>query len=273
MYTEYWHLKKKPFESGADPGFYYPSESHQGALLKLRYAVESRRGGALLTGQSGLGKTLVVQTMKRMAPDSFQPFVHLVYPRMSTEELLAYLACELSASGEAPRDRSIDVSIRTIERSLRDNIQHGHHAVVVIDEAHLLDEVDGFEVCRLLLNFEFNAQPGFTLVLVGQPSLLPVLDRHPGLEERLGVKCLLRTLNLEETISYVNHRLTAAGATRAIFDHEAVEAIFHLTHGVPRQINRLCDLALLIGFAEQLPSIGSEQLESVCSELVAVAPE
>jgi general secretion pathway protein A len=46
-----------------------------------------------------------------------------------------------------------------------------------------------------------------------------------------------------------------------------------LSHGVPRQINRLCDLALLIGFAEQRQVITGEHLEAVNQELVTVVPE
>ena len=58
MYETYWRLTQKPFENAADPRFYYPAESHQAALLKLRYAIENRRGAALLAGPSGSGKTL-----------------------------------------------------------------------------------------------------------------------------------------------------------------------------------------------------------------------
>jgi hypothetical protein len=39
------------------------------------------------------------------------------------------------------------------------------------------------------------------------------------------------------------------------------------------QINRLCDLSLLNGFAEERHTIDADQLEAVCQELVAVAPE
>ncbi len=46
-----------------------------------------------------------------------------------------------------------------------------------------------------------------------------------------------------------------------------------LTHGVARQINRLCDLSLLIGFAEERQTITAAHFESVCQELVAVVPE
>jgi general secretion pathway protein A len=144
---------------------------------------------------------------------------------------------------------------------------------VAIDEAHLLADGNALETVRLLLNFEHQGASALTLLLVGQPGLLPALDRMPGLEERMAVKCLLRPLQLEETISYVNHRLKAAGASRTIFENDALEAVFYLTRGLPRRINRLCDLALLIGFAEEQPTLGATQIEAVSQELVTVSPE
>src|SRR4029079_12254184 len=99
MYEAYWQLQSRPFENSPDARFYYPSESHQGALLKLRYAIENRRGAALLAGALGTGKSLAVATLRRLLPDSFAPFVHLVFPDMPARELLAYLAAELGAPG------------------------------------------------------------------------------------------------------------------------------------------------------------------------------
>jgi general secretion pathway protein A len=124
-----------------------------------------------------------------------------------------------------------------------------------------------------LLNFEWNGRPGMTLLLVGQTGLLPMLDRVPQLEERLGVKCLLRTFRESETAEYVAHRLQLAGANQPIFEEDALPALHNLTQGVARRINRLCDLALLIGYAEEWPSISAGHLESVSQELVAVVPE
>ena len=68
----------------------------------------------------------------------------------------------------------------------------------------------------------------------------------PELEERLAVKCLVRRFKLEETMGYIQHRLSAAGAKEPIFTDGALEAIHQETHGVPRRINRLCDLALCL---------------------------
>jgi len=273
MYESYWGLAAKPFENTSDLRYYYPAEAHQGALLKLRYAVENRRGAALLAGGAGLGKSLVVQTLRRQLDELYAPLVHIVFPQMPPDQLLAYLAESISGDSYRGPTPPIEQSIRSLEKSLVANAQQARHAVVVIDEAQDLDQHDSLETVRLLLNFEHESVPAMTVLLVGQPALLPVLERTPELDERLAVKCLLRRLALEETISYIEHRLEAAGAERQILDPSALEAVHHLSLGVPRRINRLCDLALLIGFAEERPVIGREQVESVAEELVAVVPE
>ena len=272
MYEAYWQLQRRPFDPGADPAAYYPGEAHQAALLKLRYALEGHSGGALLAGPSGCGKTLLVRMLAERMPEEYSPFVHLVYPQMPTAELLAYLAAELQAP-ELDGGTSIDISVRRIQQLLAENAAAGRHAVVAIDEAHLLEGNRTFEALRLLLNFESEARPGLTLLLVGQPGLLPLLGRMPQLDERLGVKCLLRPFTVEETMSYVQHRLAVAGAQRSIFAPSALEAIHRLTLGMPRRINRLCDLALLIGYAEEQKVLGEAQIEAVSQELVTIAPE
>jgi type II secretory pathway predicted ATPase ExeA len=271
MYEAHWNLRQRPFEATADPQFYYPGESHQGAVLKLRYAIEHRRGAAALAGPAGCGKTLVVRLLRRQLNESACPLAHLVFPDLPPRELLAYLAAELGAATASPRD--LDQTVLVIQRLLTDNAAQGRHALVIVDEAHLIDNPRAFEILRLLLNFESDGAATLTLLLVGQTALLPMLDRMPELDQRMAVKCLLRALTLEETISYVHHRLQAAGAVREIFTAEALETLHALTGGAPRRINRLCDLALLIGYAEGRTTIGPDQLESVCQELVAITPE
>jgi general secretion pathway protein A len=273
MYESYWQLKKKPFESCCDPRFYYPSESHQAALLKVRYAVENARGAAVLAGPSGSGKTLVLGMLRATLDEQFAPFVHLVFPQMSADELLAYLADELAGPAENGAASGVPGSIRRIEQFLAENTRNGRHAVLAVDEAHLLDDGRTFEAMRLLLNFESAGRPGLTLLLAGQSGLLPQLDRIPQLEERLAVKCLLRPFSERETTDYVSHRLNVAGAAPTMFEPEAMPTLHRLTHGVARQINRLSDLALLIGYADQRKTISAAHLEAVSQELVTVAPE
>ena len=67
------------------------------------------------------------------------------------------------------------------------------------------------------------------------------------------------------------YRLSAAGASRPIFDTQALDALHELSHGIPRRINRLADLALLVGFADELPAVTRAQIEAVSDELSLAA--
>jgi general secretion pathway protein A len=268
MYRSYWNLSERPFDNGLDARFYYPGETHQATLLKLRYAVEHRCAAALLAGAAGLGKSLLIEALFGELPDRCQPLIQVRFPQLTPAELLAYLAGELT--GSLPATGGTDHSLRAIQRALEHNQRDGRQAVVVIDEAHLLRDTETLETVRLLLNFE----PAWTVLLAAQPALLPALERMPELEERIGVKCLLRQFSLEETVSYISHRLLAAGAddVHTLFAPDALEAIHSLSGGIPRRINRVCDLALLIGYAEEQPQITATDIRSVAEELLTAPP-
>ncbi|MCO6456299.1 MAG: AAA family ATPase [Pirellulaceae bacterium] len=270
MYESYWQLQAKPFEPAADSTYYYPGQTQQGAMLKLRYALENHRGAAVLCGAAGLGKTLVARLLLKQLPARFAPRVHVVFPQMPADQLLAYLACELSQSAPA---HGTEHNILRIRDTLREAHDAGQHAVLVLDEAHLIHDPRALETLRLLLNFEFDGQSALTLLLVGHPPLLTTLERIPEFDERIAVKCLLKRFRLEESVSYVHHRLQAAGARQTIFENDALEAIHRLAYGIPRRINRLCDLALLVGFAEERTVIDAAQIAAVAEDLVAVSAD
>lgn len=270
MYEQYWNLQRKPFENSTTSGSYYPSEIHQGALLKLRYTVEQHRGAAVLSGSEGVGKSLIVNSLFSQLTDAYHPRVHIVFPQMPADQMMAFLASEITGNPQTPV--TVSESIRSLRDALAENAAAGKHAIVAIDEAHLIDDGDTLEALRLLLNFETDGIPHLTLLLVGQPQLLANLERS-ALGQRVDVRCLMRPYHREETASYISHRLTAAGAERTIFESAAMDLIHDMTQGSPRRINRVCDLALLIGYAEQRPSLAPEDIESVWDELVAISPE
>jgi type II secretory pathway predicted ATPase ExeA len=283
MYQAYWKLSARPFDGSVDGKCYYPGESQQAALLKLRYVVENRLGAALLAGEGGVGKTAVTHTLLRQLDAQFSPRAHLVFPDLNTDEFLTYLAWQLSpelGNSLPAADRVLrqwtnnaTPAIQRIDQFLQQNSQLGRHAVLVVDEAHLLREPRILRTLRLLLNLEYERRPALSLVLVGQTALLTLVDRLPELNERLGARCMLRRFRAEETMAYVQHRLAAAGATKTIFADAALEKIHEVTLGVARQVNRLCDLALLVGYAEEWPVIGADQLAEIADELVSISTD
>jgi general secretion pathway protein A len=273
MYLDYWQLAAEPFEPIAERSAFYRCEAQEGAHSKLRYAIDNRREAALLAGPSGVGKTMLLELLVGELSDSYRPRAHLLFPQMSSRDLLVYLAEQLGAPPADPPRHTIEESVRRLEFLLGQNAHRGQHAIVVIDEAHLLEDCGTLETLRLLLNFAVQGRPTLTLVLVGQMPLVSAVGRLPSLEERIAVKVLLRAFTPDETTAYVAHRLAIAGAARQLFTPDAVEALHYLGHGIPRQINRLADLALLVGFADRLPQLTAREVEAVSDELVAIVGE
>lgn len=273
MYERYWQFEFNPFENDADPRALFRSETHQAALLKLRYLIEHRKGAGLLVGGAGLGKSYLLRSLCRQLDEACGPHVHVVFPRMSASELLAYLAAELGSQALAlGRENSgVDRSVREIERLFAEYNEQERHPVVIIDEAHVIDDARTFEALRLLLNFQRNQRPLFSLILAGQPALLNTVRRMGQLDERIAVRCLLRALTREETGEYIQGRLQAAGARRPIFAEEALQPLYELSGGVPRRINRLCDLALLVGYADESQTISAAQVEAVAQDMTTAA--
>ncbi|MEN1680411.1 MAG: AAA family ATPase [Planctomycetota bacterium] len=277
MYEDYWQLRAKPFEPVTSAEGFFPSEAHQGALLKLQYAIDGRRAAAVLSGPSGVGKTLLAQRLiagfAEQEDSPIGPIAHLVFPQMAYQDLLAYLAAKLGSADAAGATLSVDESVRRIENRLRENHDAGRHAVIVLDEAQLLEDTGLLETIRLLLNLGPSPGAWMTLLLVGQMGLLSALARRPALEERLAVKSMLRPLTAAETGDYLRTRLEAVGATREVFEPSAVEMMHCLTGGVPRRIDRLGDLSLVVGYADGVPAIDADQIKAVSQELLAVSPE
>lgn len=270
MYVDYWGLEQKPFEPGLDSeALLFHSESHSGAFSKVRYAIDEGRGAAALAGPSGVGKTLLVRRVVAGLDASTRPAVHLVFPQMSHRDLLTYLATRLGAESAAEPIASADEAVRRLEDLTTVYAERGVQPLIVIDEAQLLEDAGALETIRLLLNFG-GERPAFTVLLVGQMGLLSAVARSPALDERLAVKTLLRGFTADETAGYVEHRLEAAGGRPSLFSRAAVQRLHARTGGVARQINRLADLALVVGFAEQASEIGPDHIESVHHELVEV---
>jgi type II secretory pathway predicted ATPase ExeA len=268
MYEQYWNLDCRPFESHFSPAFFFDSETHLAARLKLRYMIEHRLGTGVLCGGIGTGKTAVAACLQHEMSETCGPIAHLVFPKMPAAAFLSYVATKLGAPESAADGRQgIDRTLARIEAKLREAAEQGKHPVLIVDEAHLIDDVRVLECLQLLLNFQQDPACAFSLLFVGALNLFGRLERMPQLNDRIAVRSIVDPLSHEDTLGYIAHRLQAAGAKREIFDPHAVEALHERSGGIPRRINRLADLALFVGYADQLDSIGAREIEAVAEDI------
>lgn len=269
MYEGYWKLSRRPFDDGAVPEFFFPARTHQAALLKLRYLVEQKKGIGLIVGEHGLGKSFLTHVLEHEPHgEGIGPFVRLVIPQLNPSGTLAYLAGRLGAEfHEHAPDQTV---LRVLETRLEAFRDAGQRPVLVIDDAQLLD-VPHLNMLRLLLNLREEGRGEFSIILSGRTELLARLTRIAALDQRVMVRAALLPLEADEVLGYVQHRTQAAGCRERIFHERSARTIWELSQGIPRRINQICDLAMLVGFADDLKGIGPVELEAAAEELHAVA--
>jgi general secretion pathway protein A len=185
--------------------------------------------------------------------------------RMDVTQLLDFMMADFGIPCDTKSKSQV---LQRLYNWLLDRYRAGETAVLVIDEAqNLSDEV--LEEIRMLTNLETFTEKLLQIVLVGQPELEQRLKQPQlrQLRQRLTLRAKTHPLNLEETKSYVSQRLRIAGSNGdAIFEADAITALFRYSLGIPRVINLLCEHCLVSAFVDQKKTVSSEIVDSVARD-------
>ncbi|MFH1867946.1 MAG: AAA family ATPase [Candidatus Omnitrophota bacterium] len=250
MYEEYWKIKEKPFENTPDPKFFYNSPDHEEALMRLYYVIKERKGGGLLTGEYGSGKTVLTRYIIRELSknNSIYKIALIVNPSLSSDEFLKEIIFQLEGR---EYEGSKLKTLHTLNDILYKALEEKKEVVIIVDEAQAVSSQEMFEELRLLLNFQLNDRFLLTLILVGQPELREKINKLPQLRQRMAISYHLNVLSEEETARYIEHRCTIAGAEKMFFSKDAVDLIAVNSGGIPRRINTYCELSLMQGMLDK----------------------
>lgn len=246
-YLDFFNLSRPPFDAGPDPVFFYDSQAHSEALARLLYfAADHTMGMAALTGEIGAGKTLTLEVLaKRLPPDLYRQ-VMVFSPTNSREYVLAEINRQLQGGDRGNNPPGDGASlVLEFQRLLRDKIvATGRHLLIVVDESQFMDEAC-LDTLKCLTNPLATGVSPVSLLLAGQPELKDRLRALPQLYQRLGLIYHLGYLTRDEVAPYVHHRLTVAQtAHQDVFSPAALDRLFTFSGGCPRQINRVCKLAV-----------------------------
>jgi general secretion pathway protein A len=266
MYQHFYGLERMPFNTTPDTRFFFHSEQHQEALSSLLYAVNERKGFALLTGDVGAGKTTVCRAfLNRLDP---QTKVAVITNTRLTERQLLQAICEEFGMWLPGAVGKVTL-FNELNTFLVDQFRQGGNVVLVIDEAqNLRPEV--LEEVRLISNLETERDKLIQIVLMGQPELREVIDlpELKQLKQRIAQRFHLSPLSEREAQAYVFHRLKVAGADGSLkFSRGALKAVHAYSGGIPRVINIVLDNALLLGFVQETRKISEELVLEVVRDL------
>lgn len=267
-YEQHFGLIEQPFSNAADSRFFYESDQHQEAMVRIEHSVSTMKGLTVVIGGAGAGKTLLARrALEKLEarPNEYDAaLLVIVHSEVSADWLLKKIATQLGVPN--PADTKANLLPQLFER-LSTIHESGKKAVVIIDEANMLKSKDIFEEFRGLSNLEVPGRKLISIVLFGLPDLEANMMVDPPLVQRIAVKVGIRPLDSKGTANYVRHRMAIAGSKTEVFDDEALAEVHRLSKGVPRVINTICDNALLESFLVKKSSVNAALITDVASDL------
>lgn len=265
MYKEFFGLEDTPFTLTPDPRFIVFTPSYNEVLASLYYGLENAKGLVVLTGEVGTGKTTALRWILRRL-DSSVLAAYVFNPRLSIDEFYHHVTQMLGIKDWSNKAELLQVMGKVLEERHR----RGLRTVLIIDEAHELSEYV-LEEIRLLMNFESDNAKHLQIVLTGQPELREKLNQPNlrQLKQRVALRCKMHALpTTDEVERYITERLLIAGSEQPnIFTPGAIDFIYQCSEGIPRQINNLCDNAMLAAYAAGEQIISRQIIEEVADNL------
>ena len=261
-YEAHWGLAQLPFENVPDPKFYFPTAMHEEALHRMLYGIQTGKGALMLTGEVGCGKTLLSRELGLHLAGRQYDLALIANPSFGVEDFLGEVVYQL---GMEPTRTKVKL-LHMLNDRLLDNHKQGKQTVIVVDEAQAIPDNQVFEELRLLLNFQLNDRFLLTLVLMGQPELNERMMMLQQFAQRISIKYHLGYFTEEQTALYIQFRMKAVECPKEVFAKDALESLHKYSGGVPRNINTLCDLCLLIGFIERAAGIDRRIVERAAAE-------
>jgi len=268
MYLSHWGLVESPFRSRLAARYFYPSPTHEEALARLQFVVEEGHRVGLLMGDTGSGKSLVLEVFAAQRRSAGRPVVKISLLGMDRLELLCSVSTELGTCPRAPL--AFSSLWRGVSDRLVENRYQGLETVLLLDDADRAGRDVLAQVARLA-NHDLTPDSRLTIVLAGRRERMGRLGH--ALLELAELRIDLEAWEPSDTESYLKASLAQAGRTAAVFDDAAVARLHELARGGPRRVARLADLALVAGAGRKLDSIDVETVESVCHELGVIGVE
>ncbi|MBI4575148.1 MAG: AAA family ATPase [Planctomycetes bacterium] len=269
MYRKYWGLTERPFGNNLAPHFLFYGREHEEALVRLLYTVSESKGMMLFTGESGLGKSYLCHSFRRELSTKGYRVAMIENPADGRLEILRQIDYEFGLAGGANGSKAALVG--ALKEFAQENLAEGNDTVIILDEAHTLQDEATWEEVRLLHNFRDEGRFLLTLILVGQTRLKKLIKRFPDLAHRIGVSFTLRGLSETETHQYIDHRMRIAGCDREVFTANALREIHAFSGGIPLKINNVCDLALLVACSQRSEVVTPAVVQEAVEELVEFA--
>ncbi|MDP9292038.1 MAG: AAA family ATPase [Verrucomicrobiota bacterium] len=261
-------LRENPFADCVHPAFFFRTEGHGEAFHSMMLAAEFKTSLGMVTGPSGVGKTLISQLLLQTFDESkYHVILVLVTPGLSKTGLLREILAELDIALPVGIARVQDL-VKLLSNHIIELHEQGRRLVIIIDECHLLS-ADCLHIVRTISNIETPQEKLTTCLIFAEARLLQRLQ-HPGYESlrnRIYLRHELSPMTAAESAQCVKYRLMIAGRLTDLFSEPALAALHEHSGGIPRTLNKLAMLSLIEGGSRNCATIDESIVSAAAQRL------
>lgn len=265
MYQKFYGLHKPPFRITPDTKLFFKGCDRGAVLHSLCYALRRGEGIVKVVGEVGSGKTLLCRMLPSVLRQGVD-WVYLSHPRLSPEQTLRAIACELGLQSDPNADKLSIMLL--IQDTLLQRYDSARRVIVLVEEAQGMP-LDSLEEIRLLSNLETEDHKLMQIVLFGQPELDQNLSQTKirQLRERITHGFYLKPLDKDNIFAYLDFRMRAAGYKGPVlFSKKIAKQIYSYSRGLIRRINIIADKMLIIAYADQRYTLTVEDVKEAARD-------
>ncbi len=233
-------LKEDPFKLSADPRYLYLGPEHLAVYRQAQGVIARRRGLALISGDMGMGKSSLARRLYDVY--SSEESITISYIHTAAFKSAMDAARQISMTLGVQPQRSFQRQMEELEQTVANAYTSGQNVVIMLDDAQLMDP-EALEVIHRLYNFDYDSKV-CQILAFGQSEMTGVFETNRAVNARVFVRLALPPLTLSSALQMVLFRLRVAGRNEALINDDAFELLYERSQGVPREIIRLCALAI-----------------------------
>jgi MSHA biogenesis protein MshM len=270
MYKTHFGLRELPFGITPDTSFFFACTNYQEALNTLLVAARNGEGFIKITGEVGVGKTLLCRKFMATLDKSFVT-AYIPNPFLEPRTLMLALADELEVALEKDVDQH--QLLKSINHRLLILAREGKRVVLCLDEAQAMP-IESLEALRLLTNLETEKRKLLQIVMFGQPELDRKLQQEAirQLNQRITFHYHLGPLTRDDLEFYISHRLSVAGYTGSrLFERSAVKALYAASGGIPRLVNILAHKSLMLAYGQGKQQVIARHVRAAANDTSGAA--
>lgn len=260
---DHWGFTRMPFGRNLAPSMLHRHDGHAEAVARISWCVDQHALG-VITGEVGAGKTVAVRAATAALDASRHVVIYLPNPSVGVRGMLHHV---VSTLGRVPSFYTATLVPQAADALAAEHAERGRTPVVVIDEAHLLDNAQ-MEAVRMLTNHDMDSGAPFAALLVGQPTLRQRLRLGvlAALDQRIAVRYAIAGMSQAETADYITHHVKIAGRADTLFSADSITLIHNASRGYPRAVNNLAVNALTAAFARDSAIVDEKATRTAITE-------